>query len=318
MGRRNSIVLRIISITFAVIVGVYVMYFLTRTRSSNYFIPLSDVEAKDVKNLVLFIGYQHSGHSIIGSMMDAHPNIIIAHEFMLLNTTLPRSRTTLYNTLYDNSFHVAKSGWRKNTHKIMGYALDVPNGYQGTFTELKVIGDKAGGESAMKLATEQQTWQKLKILQDLVGVPVKFIHVVRNPYDMIATDAVNASYVGKHRTSPLRSAKQKLPEEVLMTAVNRYVTLAMGVSKLQEEPKKFDVLEIHLVDFIHNPKATLQEICQFLDLNCTISYLQACSNKAFKVISRSRHLIEWPSEAIIAIDDMIESFPFFRRYSSDN
>lgn len=33
-----------------------------------------------VRTFVLFVGYPRSGHSLIGSIMDAHPNIIIAHE----------------------------------------------------------------------------------------------------------------------------------------------------------------------------------------------------------------------------------------------
>src|SRR3989344_1389974 len=33
-----------------------------------------------VRTFILFVGYPRSGHSLIGSIMDAHPNIIIAHE----------------------------------------------------------------------------------------------------------------------------------------------------------------------------------------------------------------------------------------------
>ena len=38
--------------------------------------PLLD----DVKTLCLFIGYQRSGHSLVGSLLDAHPRMAIAHE----------------------------------------------------------------------------------------------------------------------------------------------------------------------------------------------------------------------------------------------
>jgi hypothetical protein len=34
----------------------------------------------NVRTFILFVGYPRSGHSLIGSIMDAHPNIIIAHE----------------------------------------------------------------------------------------------------------------------------------------------------------------------------------------------------------------------------------------------
>ncbi|MDP9138749.1 MAG: hypothetical protein M3N38_11330, partial [Pseudomonadota bacterium] len=34
----------------------------------------------DLEVYCTFIGYPRSGHSIMGSLLDAHPNIIIAHE----------------------------------------------------------------------------------------------------------------------------------------------------------------------------------------------------------------------------------------------
>ena len=37
-----------------------------------------------IKMFVMFIGYPRSGHSIVGSLMDAHPHMVIANEFMLL------------------------------------------------------------------------------------------------------------------------------------------------------------------------------------------------------------------------------------------
>ena len=37
-----------------------------------------------IEKFVLFIGYPRSGHSIVGSLMDAHPHVVIANEFLLL------------------------------------------------------------------------------------------------------------------------------------------------------------------------------------------------------------------------------------------
>ena len=37
-----------------------------------------------IKKFILFIGYPRSGHSIMGSLMDAHPHMVIAYEFLLL------------------------------------------------------------------------------------------------------------------------------------------------------------------------------------------------------------------------------------------
>ena len=37
-----------------------------------------------VQTFVLFVGHARSGHSLIGAMLDAHPEIIIPHEFNLI------------------------------------------------------------------------------------------------------------------------------------------------------------------------------------------------------------------------------------------
>lgn len=49
------------------------------------------VETPDLSKIhtfVLFVGYPRSGHSLIGSIMDAHPNVIIAHEVKQLHQDL--------------------------------------------------------------------------------------------------------------------------------------------------------------------------------------------------------------------------------------
>ncbi|PSO51862.1 MAG: hypothetical protein BRC34_14235, partial [Cyanobacteria bacterium QH_1_48_107] len=40
---------------------------------------------QNVDKYCMFIGYPRSGHSLVGSLLDAHPNIIIAHELNALN-----------------------------------------------------------------------------------------------------------------------------------------------------------------------------------------------------------------------------------------
>ena len=55
-----------------------------------------------------------------------------------------------------------------------------------TWFPAKVIGDKKGGHTSMMLTDPS----KMSILEDIrhvVQVPMKFIHVTRNPFDNIAT-----------------------------------------------------------------------------------------------------------------------------------
>ena len=54
---------------------------LAKNYLSSYYESLKLTEFfKDVKTFCMFIGYPRSGSTLIGSLLDAHPNIIIAHE----------------------------------------------------------------------------------------------------------------------------------------------------------------------------------------------------------------------------------------------
>lgn len=60
------------------------------------------------------------------------------------------------------------------------------DGLARLFCLLQVIGDKKGGKTSEFLSGKQ--WQNLsKELLDEVNLPVRLIHIVRNPYDNIAT-----------------------------------------------------------------------------------------------------------------------------------
>ena len=49
---------------------------------------------------------------------------------------------------------------------------------------LQVIGDKRGVSTARSLVQQQVLYEELRLA---VKVPIKFIHIYRNPYDNIAT-----------------------------------------------------------------------------------------------------------------------------------
>ena len=94
--------------------------------------------------MVLFIGYERSGHSLVAALLDAHPNIVIADENYSSRTwqrfpTKARTRDNLYQALYTNTVQVAKEGERSsgNCHSTLGgYMYQVPNQWQGSFDEV--------------------------------------------------------------------------------------------------------------------------------------------------------------------------------------
>ena len=124
-------------------------------RLRETFVPLTEDEIAGVEKFVVFVGYARSGHSIIGSFLDAHPSIVIAHEFMIFRKWLRdsgdtiRNKSALFNELYRKSFENSVSGLRMSGRDKKGYDLSVNNSWQGQFKQLRVIGDKSGGKAGI-------------------------------------------------------------------------------------------------------------------------------------------------------------------------
>ena len=100
----------------------------------------ADTQSK-IETLVLFIGYPRSGTTLIGSLLDAHPHVVVANELDIFErwtewTNEERTRENLFNKLYDNSYKqaVLKTGYR-STAKKSGRSYAVPNQWQGKYKD---------------------------------------------------------------------------------------------------------------------------------------------------------------------------------------
>lgn len=283
---------------------------------------LNKTDVESIESFLIFIGWPRSCHSIIGSMLDAHPNVIVAHEFSVfrqlsVNTQL-NNRDTLYNELYRNSYMNARNGWRNSTQRQKGYSLDIDGSWQGRFKQLKVIGDKCGGDSTRMYSKSRNQYKALyKRLKANVNVPIKILQVVRNPFDMIATLTlyrgseihevkVNASVLNKYR-NPI----------VLKGATKSVLDIASAIFRMVPDVK-LSPLQVHCEDLIAYPVETITHICQFLKLECSPEFLQMCADKTFKKVSESRHLVEWNLDALPSLIKRIKTFPFFNRYSFES
>src|SRR3954469_5158305 len=111
----------------------------------------------DVEVFCLFMGYTRSGHSLVGTVMDAHPEMVIAHEGKIFEHSTELSitgnlrdldRDGLFDYLVARSHRQAQEGRRGFRRENQGSNL-VPGGHHGEFTKLRVIGTKRGQEPPM-------------------------------------------------------------------------------------------------------------------------------------------------------------------------
>ena len=85
----------------------------------------------DIRSFLMFIGYPRSGHTLIGSLLDAHPDMVIAHELDALYYFGESFKASqVYYLILQNSRAFTREG-----RQWMGYKYDVPEQWQ-SFIEL--------------------------------------------------------------------------------------------------------------------------------------------------------------------------------------
>jgi len=246
----------------------------------------------DLKTFCMFLGYPRSGHSLVGALLDAHPDIVIAQELDVLRYAAAGFRQReIIDLLLENS-RAAKEGGRK----WGDYCYDVPNQWQGRFRKLLVIGDKKGGGSLRRLHAEPELLGRLR---QIVNLDIKFVHLVRNPYDNISTMA-------RHREA------RDLP---LANCIDSYFARCRTFAKVRRHIADADILEMKYESFVADPKARLEELCRFLGVAAGAEYLSDCAGIVYESPHRSRYKVPWTDEGIEVVRERMSEFPFLGEYS---
>jgi hypothetical protein len=247
---------------------------------------------RNIEKYVMFIGYPRSGHSIFGSMLDAHPNIIIAHEQnILLYLKSGFSKNQIFSLIVKNSRDFTKAGrqWEE-------YKYDIPGQWQGSFDTLKIIGDKKGGVSSIMILKNPDLVAKL---QEEIKKKLVFVHVIRNPYDNITT----------------MSRKHKVE---ISSAIKSYFRRADAVKLIKEMYPDIPMLDVKHEELIANPKIELENLCKFLEIEYTEDFLDACASIVMKQPSKTRFKIEWSEDSKKSVARRLKNYEYLAGYSFDD
>jgi len=282
-----------------------------------------EISSDSVKVFVLFIGHTHSSHSIVASVLDSHPHMIVSHESgivpALIKTPSAVTKSDVYNRIWTSSCVSAKGGG-KRASSGKGYNLVVDEEWQGRYdTYIEVIGDDEAQVIPTRLYyrdSREKAQAMLKRLPILLGVPIKLFHVIRNPYDNIATDVLYRTFKGdRQQISDAKSRNKSVTinPEVLDKSTHHYFSLYKEVEYVKKA-YKFDTMTIHIRDFILHPKSVITKMCEFLGVVCSEEFIDKCSNKIFNKESRTRYKITWKNEQIANIRSSIKKFDSLKRY----
>ena len=290
-------------------------------KRSIEFKPLPKDVIDGVKTFVFFLGHAHSGHSIVGSLMDAHPHMVIAHEANVFRRlgegNLKPNKATLFNIIWRKTVQGSVHG--KRVTSVKGYSLLVEGLYEGKYVDhIEVIGDKKAGLTTSFLLRHPKKFSStLEIVKSLAS-SVKVVHVIRNPYDNIATSVI---YVNNTKAEVASIKESKETYRTSSSSIFHQIRVYFSAYKAIEDAKKsykLDYIEVHGRDLVSDARGTISRMCNGLGVFCSSNYLDVCSDKVFKTESKTRYKINWDKAHLDLIQRNIDRFSSLNGYTFDS
>ena len=262
------------------------LYVGSAVKARHYRADLASVRA-----FLLFVGHPRSGHSLVGSLLDAHPAMVVSHELDVLKYVgLGYRRDQLLTLVLEHARANADSG-----RKSWGYSYAVPGQWQGRWDRLEVVGDKRGRMTTDRLAAAPG------LLDDLARaarMPVRVVQVVRNPYDNVATMHARGS-------APLGEQ------------VTRYRELCETVDRIAAGLDGGSFHRLYHEDLVADTPGTLAALGGFLGVDAPEGYLSACDGVVFPSPHRTRDGAPWGTAERAALDALVAGTPWLGRYGFD-
>jgi len=132
----------------------------------------------------------------------------------------------------------------------------------------------------------------------MAPIVVRFVHVVRNPYDNIATMMLRGG-------RPFDSA------------FAQYAANCESIVPLAERIGSQHLLRVRHEGLVADPRGTLTQLCRFLGVEADEPYLAAASARVYRSPAHSRTEVEWSTEDDRRVRELIGRFEFLSGYARD-
>ena len=208
-----------------------------------------------IETFLLIVGNSRSGSSLLGSMVDAHHQAAIANES---SESKMIWRDIRKEEFFDSLFMNAEAS-RVNERYSGGYTYGFSDVRIKNYSSLKVIGDKIWNPATLLLHGDNRL---INNLSELLGVKIRLIHALRNPFDVIATMTKKSGATIRDRTI-------------------WYFMHLEAINGIEDRLDLESLIHVYHENMINLPAENLFEICNFLDIDYSDEYLNVCSKKLF-------------------------------------
>lgn len=238
--------------------------------------------------LLIFVGNPRSGTTLVRSLLNAHPAISIAQEWSMIER-----------------FQAGERSWRRQLGGMAasaarfdalpqweGYDYRVAGAGNRADSLIEVIGDKKAGRSLLLLSRSPGLLQQVL---DWCPVPVRFIHCVRHPLDVITT----------------KTRRNGLP---LDRNVALYFDLEEAAADLAGQVGPSAFRSVYLERVIATPREEMAALCAFLGVEASAAHLDACAERVFDSPRQTRTQLDWPSELRLEAERRAAGIPHLKAF----
>ncbi len=290
-----------------------------------------------INTFCLFLGYMRSGHSFVGTLLNAHPNMAIAHEyqwpvkqteFLSRNQFLRRFFLKQINRIFMYEIFLDSANRKGNWFEQFGYkyTANFKSANEYSQSEILVLGDKSGGLFTKSLIpTMNKDSNLLDVFRDFYrrNYTLKFLHIIRNPFDMISTQFLRNNFTDifgeqanietLYETYIQEKSLHKMKIS-LSTEINLYANYFENIQTIKDSGK-WDILDIRYEDLIQDMNSNIRTILTFFNLDCPEGYVEYCSSQ-IKSSLNSRYFIKgfWTDEQIETVNSLLLKYDFLRGY----
>ena len=278
-------------------------------------------KGRDIELCLLTVGYSRSGSSLLGQLLNAHPEMVVAHEAHLVRKLhhpryLPHGgKGRITRMILERERWFRQRGYWSQ----VGYSYTVKGQWQGSFTRLRVIGDKAAMDTTQALYKHPGL---LDSLRRRIRTPIRVLFLCRNPYDMAASEHL-VRLRGRHDIA-IPAPRNYHPSDAERPEIGQ-ITIQEVLKEASDQLsivlpmfRKEDVLPVFQEDFIASPKEKLREICSFCGVEGTEEYLDACAAVVLPSHHRTRFKVRWSEEQKAEVSAIIARYPWFEGYDFES
>ena len=286
--------------------------------------PVYAYRARTLEGLLLIAGYNRSGSTLIGALLNAHPDAaVVPKANSLLHARLPGSTKGILvrRILRKERRSCRETDFYRKARMDDGYSYRVETGWQGRYARLRLVGDKSADPNIRRLYEDPAL---LDFLRRRLGCPLRVLFTYRNPYDMVATWSLRLRWRegGGIGGVPLRNLRLSESDrtDVAPWFLRHLRRHSRQVSEVLARLEDDEVLPIRHERFVARPKDGLRDILGFVGLDASDAYLDACAGLVEAPPHRTRFKVRWTRaqvDEVDEVDEVVRTCPWFDGYTFD-